>query len=449
VSVRNIAVIGAGIAGLLAAHGLRRAGYEVTLFSDRTPEQWLAGRPTGTAARFSQALAYERELELDHWAAEAPEFVGAHLIYSPRPGLRLATLTGRQSAPGVAIDVRLQSHRWMHDLVARGGRIEIEAVTVARLDEIAAAHDLTIVAAGKGELGQLFERDEVRSVHSEPQRTVAMVVVTGPAMLRDEMPFVGVRNAVLEGIGECAWLPYFHRDVGPCWNLIFEAKTGGPMDVFQSAKTGAEALATARRVIETLVPWDAEWAKGMQLADENGWLVGRITPTVRRPVGRLPSGRIVTCIGDTAVHLDPLAAQGANNGVKMAKHIVAQMVAHGDRPFDAAWMTSTFERFWLESGQSAFTLTNLMLGPMTMPGRLLLFAQTGADGRGNDGRQAIADVFCSILAEPDELLDLLTDEAKVRRLIAEKTGQWWVRPVVRGAMRVAGGQLRRVLGLQG
>jgi glycine/D-amino acid oxidase-like deaminating enzyme len=97
VGVRNIAVIGAGIAGLLAAHGLRRAGYEVTLFSDRTPEQWLAGRPTGTAARFSQALAYERELELDHWAAEAPEFVGAHLIYSPRPGLRLATLTGRQS----------------------------------------------------------------------------------------------------------------------------------------------------------------------------------------------------------------------------------------------------------------------------------------------------------------------------------------------------------------
>jgi hypothetical protein len=447
--VRNIAVIGAGIAGLLAAHGLRRAGHEVTLFSDRTPEQWLAGRPTGTAARFPQALAYERELELDHWAAEAPQFVGAHLIYSPRPGLRLATLTGRQSAPGVAIDVRLQSHRWMHDLVARGGRIEIEAVTVARLDEIAAAHDLTIVAAGKGELGQLFERDEVRSVHSEPQRTVAMVVVEGPAMLRDEMPFVGVKNAVLEGIGECVWLPYFHRDVGPCWNLIFEAKTGGPMDVFQSAKTGAEALAAARHVIETLVPWDAEWAKGMQLADENGWLVGRITPTVRRPVGRLPSGRIVTCIGDTAVHFDPLAAQGANNGVKMAKHIVAQVVAHGDRPFDAAWMTSTFERFWLESGQSAFTLTNLMLGPMTMPGRLLLFAQTGSDGRGNDGRQAIADVFCSILAEPDELLDLLTDEAKVRRLIAEKTGQWWVRPVVRGAMRVAGGQLRRVLGLRG
>src|SRR4029077_1910630 len=51
--MRNIAIIGSGQAGLLAAHGLINAGYKVTLYSDRTADQWLnESRPTGTAARF-------------------------------------------------------------------------------------------------------------------------------------------------------------------------------------------------------------------------------------------------------------------------------------------------------------------------------------------------------------------------------------------------------------
>jgi len=53
--MRPIAIVGSGIAGLVAAHGLRRAGYGVTLYSDRTPEQWLnESRPTGTAARLAR-----------------------------------------------------------------------------------------------------------------------------------------------------------------------------------------------------------------------------------------------------------------------------------------------------------------------------------------------------------------------------------------------------------
>jgi hypothetical protein len=445
--MQRIAVVGAGIAGLLAAHGLRRDGHEVTLYTDRTAEQWLHARPTGTAARFAPALAYERELELDEWTSRAPPIDGANLLYCPTPGNILATLSGRQAQPGAAIDVRLQSHRWLHELVARGGHVSVESVSTRRLDEIAAQHDLTIVAAGKGELAALFPRDPQRSVYSEPQRNVAMVIVHGPALERPGVPFIGVKNNLLEGAGEAVWIPYFHRDVGPCWNLIFEAKPDGPLDVFKAATTGQQALALAKQVITTLTPWDAEWARDMRLADELGWLVGSVTPTVRSPVGRLPSGRVVTCIGDTAVHFDPLAAQGANNGTKMARHLVAAVRARGDRPFDAAWMTATFDTFWVEHGEPAYALTNLMLEPMQAAGRLLLIAQYGCDGVGDTGRQALANAFASAFADPRPLLAALTDLASARRFITETTGRGWLGQVIGGALGIARGQIRQKLGM--
>jgi 2-polyprenyl-6-methoxyphenol hydroxylase-like FAD-dependent oxidoreductase len=99
------------------------------------------------------------------------------------------------------------------------------------------------------------------------------------------------------------------------------------------------------KLSKEVIPWDYDWAKDMELADPHGWLIGRVAPTVRKPVGRLPSGRIVTPLGDTSMALDPIGGQGANNGNKMARNLVGSIIARKDLPFDAQWMTDTFERF--------------------------------------------------------------------------------------------------------
>lgn len=447
--MRKIAIVGSGQAGLLAAHGLLKAGYDVTLFSDRTPEQWLnESRPTGTAARFHTSLEFERELGLNHWEQQAPKGEGVHLTFSPAKNNRLLTLAGRLEHYFLAIDLRLQSHRWMRDFAAQGGALEIENVTVAKLDEIAAEHDLTIVAAGRAELANLFERDAARSVYDKAQRNLTMIITTGGKLGFDGIPFLPVKFNFFAPFGESFYVPYFHKDHGPCWNMLMEAKPGGPLDKFADCKSGEQAVEIFKGVMKEIIPWDYPWAKDMQLADKNGWLMGRVTPIVRKPVGRLPSGRIVTPLGDTAMSLDPIGGQGANNGNKMARNLVESIVARKEKPFDAAWMTETFERFYARSGGITYTFNNLLLEPITGAGKKLLIAQYGSDGRrrGATGRQRIADAFIDNFDDANGLTPAFIDAKKAHAVISEKTGKPWLAAVAGGALGVAKGQIRQKLG---
>ena len=53
----------------------------------------------------------------------------------------------------------------MAQLEAGGAQVIIEHVTPERLDGIAAANDVTLVATGKADLANMFERDAARSVY--------------------------------------------------------------------------------------------------------------------------------------------------------------------------------------------------------------------------------------------------------------------------------------------
>jgi 2-polyprenyl-6-methoxyphenol hydroxylase-like FAD-dependent oxidoreductase len=448
--MRRIAIVGSGQAGLLAAHGLVKSGYQVTLYSDRTPEQWLKeSRPTGTAVRFDLALQFERELGLNYWDDKVRWGEGGHITLAPVPKKPLLTLAGRMPKPFQGVDLRLQSHRWMHELVARGGRIEIESVNVERLDQIAAEHDLTVVAAGRAELSRLFERDAERSVYDKPQRHLAMLCVKGLALDFKGLHLLPVKYNIIGMLGESFWIPYYHKDVGPSWGILIEAKPGSPLDRFEGCTSGEQTLEIFKKVVREFTPWEYDWIKDAELSDPLGWLVGKFAPTVRKPVGRLPSGRLVTALGDTAVAMDPIAGQGANSGNKMARNLVESIIAHAERPFDAQWMTDTFERFWVRHGGPTYSLSSLLLDPPTPEMQKLLFAQNGSDGRAdNDSvQQRLANAFVENVVDPGLLTHVVRDKRKLHELIEQVTGRSWMRAVAGGAMSAGWQALRQWTGL--
>ena len=442
-------MVGSGQAGLVAAHGLARTGHEVTLYSDRSADVWLnESRPTGTAARFELALAYERELQLAHWETGAPPIEGVHLTFCPKLGNRLVTLTGRVPAgqPAYAIDLRLQSHRWMNDLAALGGRVIVEKVDPARLEAIAGEHELVIVATGRGPLAELFARNAERRGYDAPRRKLAMVIVTSAAMRFDGVPLSPAKFNLFATAGEAFWIPYFHRDHGATWCLLFEAKAGGPMDRFDDCKTGDAVVARAKQVIGELMPWDAAWAREISLADPNGWLLGGVAPTVRAPFARLASGRCVMPLGDTAYSLDPIAGQGANLGNKLARHIVAAVAHAPDAVFDQAWMEAVGEAFWLDHGRATVTFNNALLEPLTPAGRTVMIAQYGSDGTGDTPRQRIADAVVANFVDPRLHTRAFLDKSAARALIAEASGRAWQGMFLGSALRVGGNQVGRLFG---
>ncbi|MGO9045502.1 MAG: styrene monooxygenase/indole monooxygenase family protein [Xanthobacteraceae bacterium] len=357
---RAVTIVGGGQSGLQLGNGLLSAGFDVHLVQDRKADDIRNGRVTSSQCMFDKALSYERELGLNFWDKECPTVDSINFTV-PAPdgsGNKAIEWNGLLDRPAQAVDQRLKFPRWMQELEKRGGTIEYKAASAADLEKYAADSDLVVVAAGKGEVAKLFERDAQKSQFDAPQRALALTYVKG---LTPRPQHSAVAFNLIPGVGEYFVFPAL-TTTGPCEIMVFEGIPGGPMDCWDDVTSPEAHLAKSRWILDTFLPWEGARAKTCELTDPNGILVGRFAPTVRRPIARLASGKAVFGMADVVVLNDPITGQGSNNASKCAKVYLDAIKAHGDKPFDEAFMQATFDRYW-DFAQYVTGWTNALLQP--------------------------------------------------------------------------------------
>jgi 2-polyprenyl-6-methoxyphenol hydroxylase-like FAD-dependent oxidoreductase len=408
----KVSIMGAGPAGCVLAYALLRDGHQVTLYSDRSPDQWLNhSAPTGTAYLWGETIDIERELGMDYWSHEMFEGHGvlfdlAQQVGDPNPKVMKGRFEyGRE---GCGIDQRMRVHRWLEDLEQRGGRLVIESVTPSRLDEIALASDVTILAAGKADLANIIPRDAERSDFDKPQRNLSMAIVRSKSgrhvreWFSDRWKHVPTKFDFFADAGEFFWVPYMHKTAGHTFALLFEAKPGGAFDRFNGLKSGEEVTDVATDIMRKHAPWERHFVDDVEYVseDRHGWLVGRFPPTVRQAFGRLPSGGLVMPVGDTAITFDPICGQGGNFANRSAKFIADQITAHTGK-FDEVWMTKVNYLLWSAYGRNQCYLNNTFLRPLSPSAQLVVDTACSNDDAG--------DAFYYGFPHPETMVPALSD----------------------------------------
>jgi flavin-dependent dehydrogenase len=424
-SKRKVAIVGAGVAGTTAGLGFVNAGFDVTIYSDRDRASLRNDvPPTGTAMYYGNSLEYDAEIIEDLYPIG--NTTGMSFSLSSGQGETYAPIV-KFDAPfnyqAQAVDVRLRSDDRLGRFLARGGKFKVRSISLEDLDKIAAEADLTLVATGRGGLSSLFPVDSDRTVYAEPQRQLLFATFKGV----DHRPDVfahrsseGANHSLFNyhtDFGELYVGTYLHKDVGATWALVGFAKPGSPwVELFRSITDTQSARDVVVDIYATYFPEEAVVVERFEPLheDPHSWFLGAITPTVRRPVATTSGGHVVAAIGDTAISVDPIAAQGAQNAIVQVASLVRAAQSHEGK-FTRDWLNEQFDKHWHHRGEGATEVTRLFLGDPKYAAHLELLLPAAVVNA------SVGTALFGFLSKPQELLDLRGRD-DILKFISEQTG---------------------------
>ena len=404
--MRQIAIIGAGQAGLQLGLGLLQHGYQVTLVSNRSADEILNGKIMSSQGMFDTALEYERKLGLNFWESQCPTNTSVTFTIADTDSYQKSiSWKGFVDKPFQAVDQRMKFSYWLKIFEEQGGNLIIKEASVEDLESLAKQNALVIVAGGKGEISGLFAIDEEKSTFKKPMRVLACHYVNGMVPVKVKP---GIHANIIPGIGEYFTMPGLTIN-GSCEMMLFEGIPGSPFDCWEDIASPEQQVENSLSLLKKYVPWEAERCKKIEITDNKASLIGRYRPVVRKPFVKLSSGALIFGMGDTVVLNDPIAGQGANNASKSAQLYMECILRHGKNSFDEHWMQGVFNEYWQHAQWATLWSQMLLLPPPPHIIDLLVEATT---------TQNLANKISNGFNDPSSLFPWIADPAQTSAMVA-------------------------------
>jgi Styrene monooxygenase A putative substrate binding domain len=355
--MKNIGIVGSGIAGLQLGLFLQKHGVDATIYSDRTPDQIRASRLSNFVVRFDHTRGRERALAVNHWDFADFGVTCVHMHIGIEPSI---VWTGSFKQPASSVDMRIYQSTLLEDFAARGGRVTIGSIDPGNVVRLSDQHDVMVIASGGRTLAEMFPRDARRSPYGNPQR-----LLTGAFFRGLQMPDpLGVIYTVSPGNGEIFQAP-FTTFSGRLCSLLFEGIPGQAFDVLTHMRYDdnpkqfeAAILGLLRQHAPPI--YDGVNLKEFGVTRSEDVLQGAITPTVRKGYVSLGNGKFALALGDIHMLHDPVIAQGANTASKCAWLLGEALLE--DSAVDEAFCYDAEQRLW-EAGRASTEWTNMTLQP--------------------------------------------------------------------------------------